>query len=139
MNESKGLVAAFWIFTALFCLEMSFTAYYELLRLPEAAQAFSRLGFSATSFRVELSWAKVAGVAALLVPMIPARGAIYVIKEWAYAGFAINLVSALIAHLSISDRPAALVPSATTSVLWGLSYFFWRRLQTRSLEATDGS
>ena len=139
MNESKGLVAAFWIFTALFCLEMSFTAYYELLRLPEAAQAFSRLGFSATSFRVELSWAKVAGVAALLIPMFPARGAIYVIKEWAYAGFAINLVSALIAHLSINDRPAALVPSATTSVLWGLSYFFWRRLQTRSLEATDGS
>jgi putative oxidoreductase len=139
MNESKGLVAAFWIFTALFCLEMSFTAYYELLRLPEAAQAFSRLGFSATSFRVELSWAKVAGVAALLIPMFPARGAIYVIKEWAYAGFAINLVSALIAHLSISDSPAALVPSATTSVLWGLSYFFWRRLQTRSLEATDGS
>ena len=138
MNESKGLVAAFWIFTALFCLEMSFTAYYELLRLPEAAQAFSRLGFSATSFRVELSWAKVAGVAALLTPMFPARGAIYVIKEWAYAGFAINLVSALIAHLSISDRPAALVPSATTSVLWGLSYFFWRRLQTRSSEATDG-
>ena len=132
MNESRRLLAAFWIVTALFCLEMSFTAYYELLRLPEAAQAFSRLGFSAASFRVELSWAKVVGVAALLVPMIPARGAIYVIKEWAYAGFAINLVSAIIAHLSISDRPAALAPSSITSVLWALSYFFWRRLQTRS-------
>ena len=100
----QGAGRCFWIFTALFCLEMSFTAYYELLRLPEAAQAFARLGFSAASFRVELSWAKVAGVVALLIPMFPARGAIYVIKEWAYAGFAINLVSALIAHLSISDR-----------------------------------
>jgi putative oxidoreductase len=129
MKTSRGLVAGFWIFTGLFCLEMIFTAYYELLRLPEAAQAFTRLGFRASSFRVELSWAKVAGVAALLVPMIPARGVIYVIKEWAYAGFAINLISALIAHLSISDRPVALAPSATTSVLWGLSYFFWRRLQ----------
>ncbi len=137
MNVSKGLVAAFSIFTALFCLEMSFTAYYELLRLPEAAQAFTRLGFSAASFRGELSWAKVAGVIALLIPMFPARGAIYVIKEWAYAGFAINLISALIAHLSISDRAAALIPSATTSVLWGLSYFFWRRLQTRLSEAKD--
>jgi putative oxidoreductase len=88
MNKSKGLVAVFWIFTALICLEMSFTAYYELLRLPEAAQAFTRLGFSAASFRVELSWAKVAAVAALLIPMFPAQGAIYVIKEWAYAGFA---------------------------------------------------
>jgi putative oxidoreductase len=139
LNQSKGLVAAFWIFTALFCLEMSFTAYYELARLPEVAQAFTRLGFSAASFRVELSWAKVAGVAVLLTPMVPARGVLYVIKEWAYAGFAINLVSALIAHLSIGDRPAALAPSAITSVLWGLSYFFWRRLQTRSSEATDGS
>jgi hypothetical protein len=138
-NESKVVVTCFWIFTALFCLEMSFTAYYELLRLPQAAQAFTRLGFPAASFRVELSWAKVAGVAALLIPIVPARGVIYVIKEWAYAGFAINLVSALIAHLSIGDRPEALAPSAATSLLWGLSYFFWRRLQTRSSEARDYS
>jgi hypothetical protein len=125
----KTKTIVYWTVTALFCLEMSFTAYYELLRLPEAAQAFTRLGFSAASFRVELSWAKVAGVVALLLPMVPAR-----VKEWAYAGFAINLVSALIAHLSIGDRPAALAPSAFTSVLWGLSYFFWRRLQATGKE-----
>ena len=128
-KTSRALVAGFWIFTALFCLEMLFTAYYELLVLPQAAQAFTRLGFPAASFRVELSWAKVAGVAALLMPIVPARRIIYVIKEWAYAGFAINLISALIAHHSISDRPQAFVPSATTSMLWALSYFFWRRLQ----------
>ena len=120
----KTKTILYWTITVLFCLEMSFTAYYELLRLPEAAQAFTRLGFSAASFRVELSWAKVAGVVALLLPMVPAR-----VKEWAYAGFAINLVSAIIAHLSIGDRLAALVPSTMTSVLWGLSYFLWRRLQ----------
>jgi hypothetical protein len=124
MPSSKGIAIAFWIVTALFCLEMSFTAYYELLILPQAAEAFTRLGFPASYFRVELSWAKVAGVAALLIPMVPAR-----LKEWAYAGFAINLASALIAHLSIGDRPQALAPSTITSVLWGLSYFFWRRLQ----------
>jgi DoxX-like family len=125
MPRSKGVVIGFWIFTALFCLEMSFTAYYELMILPQAAQAFTRLGFPASYFRVELSWAKVAGVLALLVPMVPAR-----LKEWAYAGFGINLVSALIAHFSISDRPLAFVASTITSVLWGLSYWFWRRLQT---------
>ena len=134
-RASRALVAGFWIFTALFCLEMIFTAYYELLVLPQAAQAFTRLGFPAASFRVELSWAKVAGVVALLVPMVPARGVIYVIKEWTYAGFAINLISALIAHLSISDRPLAFVPSAITSVLWALSYFFWCRLQATPASA----
>jgi hypothetical protein len=130
MKGSRGLVAGFWIFTALFCLEMSFTAYYELLRLPEAAQAFTRLGFPAAWFRVELSWAKVAGVAALLVPMVPAR-----LKEWAYAGFAITLVSALIAHLSVGDGPEAWGWAAATGVLWGLSYFFWRRLQATPASA----
>jgi putative oxidoreductase len=129
MKASRGLVAAFWIFTALFCLEMSFTAYYELAN-PGVGKNFARLGFSNHAFHVELSLAKVLGVLALLVPMIPAR-----LKEWAYAGFAINLVSALIAHLSMGDRPAALFPSAATSVLWALSYFFWRRLQaTPALE-----
>jgi hypothetical protein len=64
----------------------------------------------------------------------PARVNLW-IKEWAYAGFAINLVSALIAHLSIHDRPAALAPSTITSVLWMLSYFFWRRLQVTSAKA----
>ena len=118
----------YWISTALFCLEMSFTAYYELL--PQGAQAFARLGFPARSFPMELSLAKLVGVAALLVPIVPAR-----LKEWAYAGFAINLVSAVIAHLSIGDQPAALAPSTITSVLWGLSYFFWRRLQDTQVNA----
>ena len=124
-TNPKAITIAYWIVTALFCLEMSFTAYYELLVLPQAAEAFARLGFAAGYFRVELSWAKVVGVLALLVPMVPAR-----LKEWAYAGFAINLVSALIAHLSIHDRPAALAPSSITSVLWVLSYYFWRRRQS---------
>jgi hypothetical protein len=124
----KANTIFYWISTAIFCLEMSFTAYYELL--PQGAQAFIRLGFSAGAFRMELSLAKLVGVAALLIPLVPAR-----LKEWAYAGFAINLVSAIIAHLSISDRPAALAPSSITSVLWGLSYFFWRRMQATRANA----
>jgi hypothetical protein len=126
-TTSKAATIAWWLVTALFCLEMSFTAYYELMRLPEAAQAFTNLGFPAPWFRIELSWAKVAGVIVLLVPMISAR-----LKEWAYAGFAINLVSALIAHLSLGQGPRFWSPSAITSVFWVLSYFLWRRLEPSS-------
>jgi len=121
-NAPKAQSIVYWIVTALFCLEMSFTAYYILMFLPEGAQAITRLGFP-DYFRVELAWAKFLGVAVLLMPA-PAR-----LKEWAYAGFAINLASALIAHLSMGDGPPALAPSAATSVLWGLSYIVWRRLQ----------
>jgi hypothetical protein len=121
-TNPRGNTIGYWIATALFCAEMSFTAYYELL--PQGAEAFARLGFPAGYFRMELSLAKVVGVVALLIPMVPAR-----LKEWAYAGFAINLISALITHLSLGQGPAAVSPSAITSVLWTFSYIFWRRLQ----------
>jgi len=112
----------YWIVTALFCLQMSFTAYAQL-RLPQVAAAFTHFGFPAY-FRVELSLAKLLGVALLLAPA-PAR-----LKEWAYAGFAIDLGSALIAHFAVGDGPQAWSWPAITSVLWALSYVFWRRLQS---------
>ena len=117
----KAKIIVYWIFTALFCLQMSFTAYAQL-RLPQVAEAFTHLGFPAY-FRVELSLAKFLGVVLLLAP-VPAR-----LKEWAYAGFAINLASALIAHFSVGDGPEAWGWAAASGVLWGFSYFFWRRLQ----------
>jgi len=118
----KAWTMIFWIATALFCLEMSFTAYAEL-RLPQVAAAFTHLGFPGY-FRAELSWAKVLGVLLVLAP-VPAR-----LKEWAYAGFAIDLGSALIAHLAVGDGPEAWSWAAVTGLLWGLSYVYWRRLQT---------
>jgi len=120
----KATTAAYWIVTALFCLQMTFTAYAQL-RLPQVAEAFAHLGFPAY-FRVELSGAKLLGVVLLLAP-VPAR-----LKEWAYAGFAIDLASALIAHLSVGDGPEAWGWAAATGVLWALSYVLWRRLTSRS-------
>jgi hypothetical protein len=58
---------------------------------------------------VELSWAKLLGVALLLAP-VPARLKELVGPEvWSWA--------------------------AATGVLWGLSYFFWRRLQATPASA----
>ena len=124
MSPSKGTVVAFWIVTALFCLQMAFTAYAQL-SLPQVAEAFTRLGFP-DYFRVQLSWAKIVGVVLLLAP-VPAR-----LKEWAYAGFAFDLGSAIIAHLAVGDGPEAWGWAAGTLVLWAISYVFWRRVQTTS-------
>jgi DoxX-like family len=121
LPRAKGIVIGFWIVTVLFCLQIGFTAYAQL-SLPQVAEAFTRLGFP-DYFRVQLAGAKLLGVVLLLAP-VPAR-----LKEWAYAGFAITLGSAVIAHVSIGEGPEAWGFAAGTGVLWGLSYFFWRRLQ----------
>ncbi len=127
-KPSKGLLAGFWIATALFVLQMGFTAYAQL-RLPQVAAAFAHLGFPAY-FRVELSWAKFIGLAAILIPIVPAR-----LKEWAYAGFAITLVSALIAHLAVGDGPNAWGWAVATGCLWAASYLLWHRLQATTATA----
>ena len=67
--------------------------------------------------------AKLLGVVLLLAP-VTAR-----LKEWAYAGFAITLVSALIAHFAMGDGLEVWIWAAATGVLWGISYFSWRRLR----------
>jgi len=122
----KQSTAIYWTATVLFCLQMAFTAWAQL-RIPQVAEAFTHLGFPGY-FRVELSWAKFFGVALLLVPVAAW------LKEWVYAGFAITLASALIAHFAVGDGPDAWGWAAGTSVLWGLSYFFWRRRQTGRFE-----
>ena len=138
MAKSRGYKVGFWIATALFCVQMSFTAYAQL-QLPQVAEAFTHLGYPGY-FRVELSWAKLLGVLVLLAP-VSAR-----LKEWAYAGFAITLASALIAHFAVGDGAAKWSWAAGTSLLWALSYGFWRRLsaapsagqRAASLEASLG-
>ena len=127
LSRSRGVVVGYWIASALLCLQMGFTAYAQL-SLPQVAEAFRHLGFP-DYFRMELAWAKLLGVVLLLAP-VPAR-----LKEWAYAGFAITLASALIAHFSVGDGPEAWGWAAGTSVLWALSYFSWRRLQATPASA----
>src|SRR5689334_21570511 len=118
-RSARATTIGYWIVTALFSLQLVFTAYAQLT-LPQVAEAFRHLGFP-DYFRIELAWAKLLGVAVLLAP-VPAR-----LKEWAYAGFAITLISALITHFAVGDGPDAWGWAAGTSVLWALSYFLWQR------------
>jgi len=74
---------------------MIFSAY-AYLTSSEAKEGFHHIGFP-DYFRIEPAIAKILGVIALLAP-VPAR-----VKEWAYAGFGINLISAAIAHAAIGD------------------------------------
>ena len=125
----KRSIVGFWIVTALFCLQMGFTGYAQL-RLSGAMTAFVHLGIP-DYLRVELSWAKFLGIVVLLAPA-PAR-----LKEWAYAGFAFDLGSAVLAHLAVGDGPQAWGWAVGTGVLWALSYYFWRRLPAKSASAAS--
>jgi len=72
-------------------------------------------------FRVELTVAKILGAVALLIPTIPNR-----IKEFAYFGFGITLISAIIAHSSSGDGLASLDPLVFLGVL-NVSYWYYHK------------
>ena len=89
----------YWITTAIVCSVMVFSAINFNLRNPLGPMkgAFAHLGLP-DYFRIELTIAKILGVLALLMPNVP-----YTIREFAYFGFGITLISASIAHFSSGD------------------------------------
>ncbi len=97
MNKKDRVIDG--IATGLVCAVMAYSAVNFNLKNPLGPMkgAFRHLGYP-DYFRIELTAAKVLGVLALLLPGLPRR-----VREFAYAGFAITLVSAAIAHFSVGD------------------------------------
>jgi hypothetical protein len=96
MNRNRTI---YWTTTGILCAVMVFSAINFNLREPYGPMkgAFRHLGLP-DYFRIELTIAKILGVLALLIPHVPRK-----IREFAYAGFAITLISASIAHFSSGD------------------------------------
>jgi hypothetical protein len=127
-KPSTALLIGFWLPTSLIAIQMTLSGTSHFY-LPAVAQIFVHLGFPAY-FRIELGVAKLLGVAALMIPVVPAR-----VKEWAYAGFTINLVSAFIAHVSVGDGIGQWISSVVILTLLVISYIFYRKLQSRASAA----
>lgn len=80
----------YWLLSGAFSAILLFSAYYTATEV----EGFRRLGFP-DYFRIELMTGKIIGAILLLIPQVPQR-----IREWIYAAFGINLVSAIIAKLN---------------------------------------
>jgi len=113
----------YWIFTSLIVLLDSvipaFTFNTDL-----AKQGISHLGFP-DYFRIELSIAKIIGGILLILPVIPAR-----YKEWAYVGFGINFISAMIANFVTDGAGPAILPLVGL-VLLTISYIYYHKIKNR--------
>jgi hypothetical protein len=91
-RTTTGLVLTVMLFSI---VNFVFNDHFPFPNGPEGA--FVHLGFP-PYFKVELTIAKILGVLALVIPAVPFK-----VKEFAYAGFAITLVSAAIAHFGRGD------------------------------------
>lgn len=118
-RTATGIVCAVMIFSI---INFIFNDHFPFPNGPEGA--FAHLGLP-SYFKVELTTAKILGVLALLIPGIPSK-----IKEFAYFGFGLTLVSASIAHFSRGDARLSklfVIDPLVFLVVLLVSYFYFEK------------
>jgi uncharacterized membrane protein YphA (DoxX/SURF4 family) len=127
----KTLKIVYRISTAVVALMMIYAAWSYLTN-NEIKQAFIHLGFPGY-FRIELAIAKIIGAITLLIPFKTR------IKDWAYAGFAIVFISALIAHLSSGDPASVYIMPVIFLFILLVSYISYLKITGAAIIETPGS
>jgi hypothetical protein len=106
----KAKRVAYWVSTAWVVVVMTVSGTMAAVHAPRMMAGLAHLGYPAY-FANLLGVAKLSGVCALLGPRMVR------LKEWAYAGFAITVISAAYSHLSSGDGLMALDPLVTLAAL----------------------
>jgi putative oxidoreductase len=117
----KNQTIIYWLATVSFCLWIILNAYFYLTS-EEAKRTCRHFGFP-DYFRVELAFAKTIGVVVLLLPILKGR-----IKEWAYSGFVITVISGFIAHVFSGDSIPSSLSTLIALVILLASYFSYHKL-----------
>lgn len=111
----------YWIFTGLLIALMLFSAVGSFFPNPQGEAMMKAIGYPYNVLHL-LAVAKILGSIALLVPGFSR------LKEWAYAGFAFDLIGATYAFLIIGTPVADVAFMLVGLVLVFGSYFFYHKL-----------
>lgn len=127
----KKINIVYWIFTGLLIALMAFGSIPDILSAPDAVTLFKHLGYP-TYLLPFLGAAKLLGCAAILIPGFPR------IKEWAYAGFTIDLTGAMYSSISVGDPPSGWMIFIIGYLLIAGSYVYYhKRLRAISLSQNN--
>ena len=99
----------------LFSLAMLGSGIMDLVLPPPLLAGMQHLGYPAYFVALLGVW-KLLGVAAVLAPRLPR------LKEWAYAGFAFDLIGASVSHAASGDPMGKILPPL---VLLGIAMASW--------------
>lgn len=101
---------AYWAATVLLAVPMGGGGAADLMRAQPVMESLARLGYPEYLATI-LGVAKLVGLAVVLVPGLPR------LKEWAYAGFVIDLIGAFASHAFVGDPVKDLIPPVAVLIL----------------------
>lgn len=117
----KSIRIVYWIFTILFSLFMLFSGISELIGTESGNALIVSLGYP-------LYLNMILGVAKILGSIAIIQTKWKTIKEWAYAGFSIDIIGASLSFAFVgAGFFATLMPLAFLVVMF-VSYVMWKKL-----------
>lgn len=117
----KTVKITYWTITIIFALLMLFSGLSELMQTKQGNLILQSLSYP-IYLNIILGLAKILGVIAILQTRFKT------IKEWAYAGFTIDILGATLSFVLAGKGALAVLTILPFILILFLSYFFWKKM-----------
>jgi len=118
--KSKTLTILYWSATGLCFLAMLMAGVVEMMRSDEGQEIMRHLGYPVYVLTI-------IGVGKTLGALAIVQNRFRTLKEWAYAGFTINLLGAAASRAYAGDSLALIVSPFLFLAVILTSYFLWKK------------
>ena len=117
----KKLKTWYWITTIIFALMMIMDGVGGITQQEAGKEVLKHLGYP-------MYLLIIVGIAKLLGAVSILQNKFTTIKEWAYAGFAINFIGAFASRAFVGDGMSLLIPPLIALVIMFIPYILWKKL-----------
>ena len=120
--KPKTIKIIYWIVTILFSLFMLFSGVSEIMQIEQSKEVMKHLGYPMYA-NIIIGVAKILGAIAIL------QWKFQIVKEWAYAGFTIDIIGASASFYFAGDGIAMVLSPFIFLAAMFLSYFLWKKVE----------
>lgn len=117
----KKIKITYWTVTILFVLAMLQSGIVQLIQSEGSKEVMALLGYP-------MYVSTILGAAKILGAIVLVLGTFKTLKEWAYAGFAFDLIGASASGAFIGEILVVIIPLVYLVVMF-LSYFLWKKME----------
>jgi uncharacterized membrane protein YphA (DoxX/SURF4 family) len=119
----KKLNTWYWIATIIFALMMIADGFGGITQQEAGKEVLKHLGYP-------MYLLIIVGIAKLLGAVSILQNKFTAIKEWAYAGFAINFIGAFASRAFVGDGISLLIPPIIALAIMFIPYILWKKLKS---------
>lgn len=118
----KKLKTWYWLATIIFALMMLMDGFGGVTQQEAGKEVFKHLGYP-------MYLLIIVGIAKLLGALAIVQQKFVAIKEWAFAGFAINFIGAFASRAFVGDGAGLLIPPLVALAIMFIPYVLWKKIQ----------